>query len=229
MRAAAGDTCKALIERAGVEHRDDQQHPVGTGDARLGDLHRVEGEVLAQQGDVHRSANLREVLERTPNPGPSVSTEIAATPHAAYSLPNASGSSSGRSTPPLGERRFISAMTFPRGASRRCSARVASTRPWPRVRPRRTAVDRPPCVSAERWRRARRRPHSCADRHGNACALEEIAQQGVSSGRAHQSGMKLHTLDGKHPMAHGHDQAVIAPRGRLERRGSPCEATTREW
>ena len=84
LRAAARHPREALIERIGVEHRHDQEHPVRTGHARLRDLHGVEREVLAQQRDIDCSrAPVRDRRASLRNPGPSVSTEIAATPHVA--------------------------------------------------------------------------------------------------------------------------------------------------
>jgi len=68
LRAAARHARKALIERIGVKHRNDQEHPVSTGHARLGDLHRVEREVPAQQGDIDGRANLCEIVERASEP-----------------------------------------------------------------------------------------------------------------------------------------------------------------
>ena len=87
LRFAAHDTRETEIERVSVEQRDDQQHPVGTGHASFRDLHRVDGEVLAQQGDVElpRGSAARSSSD-PPKSGPSVSTEIAAAPHAAYSV-----------------------------------------------------------------------------------------------------------------------------------------------
>ena len=69
VRAAARRPREASVERVHVEDRDDEQHPVGTRNARLGDLHGIDREVLAQQGDIDCRPDSGEVVERAAEVG----------------------------------------------------------------------------------------------------------------------------------------------------------------
>ncbi len=153
-RAAARHTRKAPVERFSVKHCHDQEHPVGTGDTRLGNLHRVEREILAQQGDVDDRANLGEVVERASEPW-SVGEHR-------YGGDSTRGVIRSRARPDRSRagagRRSVSAASSRRSRCRRaapprCRARAASTRLLPRARPPRSEAVRPrrASLSAMAW------------------------------------------------------------------------------
>src|SRR5450755_3517483 len=92
----------------------------------------------------------------------------------------------------------------------------------PRAQPPRSATARPRCACARRSPPGRRRARSCGcPDNADAGHADEVAQQRVTRRGADRLRVELHTLDGKLPMTHAHDQAVVAPGGDFQRVREP--------